>query len=237
MDTHTSDAFETSDYVRTMRLTLPSRTEASLATPATGSPVMGLVVATDIFGLRPLFDDLAQRLADDWTMAVCVIEPFPGHPELTDELPPRQALMSQMSDDDHLRDALEAADTTGCDRVAMIGFCMGGMFTLKASRSDRWHRLASFYGMIHIPDGWEGPAVADPLGHLAHGHPERVMAFVGGQDPFTPAADIDELEAAGVTVVRYPEAEHGFAHDANRPSHRPADAADAFARAHTWLTT
>ena len=38
-----------------------------------------------------------------------------------------------------------------------------------------------------------------------------------------------------MTVVRYPEAEHGFAHDANRPAHRPDDAADAFARAREWL--
>ena len=45
------------------------------------------------------------------------------------------------------------------------------------------------------------------------------------------------LEAAGVSVVRYPDAEHGFAHAPERPAHRPADAADAFQRAHTWLTT
>ena len=42
------------------------------------------------------------------------------------------------------------------------------------------------------------------------------------------------LEATGVTVVRYPDAEHGFAHDASRPAHRAHDAADAFARAREW---
>jgi dienelactone hydrolase len=50
-----------------------------------------------------------------------------------------------------------------------------------------------------------------------------------------PAAAVEELAATGVTVVRYAEAEHGFAHDAARPAHRPADAADAFARAYAWL--
>jgi hypothetical protein len=35
--------------------------------------------------------------------------------------------------------------------------------------------------------------------------------------------------------VRYPDAEHGFAHAPERPAHRPDDAADAFQRAHTWL--
>jgi len=36
-------------------------------------------------------------------------------------------------------------------------------------------------------------------------------------------------------VVRYADAEHGFAHDASRPTHRADDAADAFARAKAWL--
>jgi dienelactone hydrolase len=43
------------------------------------------------------------------------------------------------------------------------------------------------------------------------------------------------LEATAATVVRYPNAEHGFAHAPDRPSHRPDDAADAFARTRDWL--
>ena len=47
--------------------------------------------------------------------------------------------------------------------------------------------------------------------------------------------DVEALEATGVHVVRYPDAEHGFAHDASRPAHRAEDAADAFGRARAWL--
>jgi dienelactone hydrolase len=36
--------------------------------------------------------------------------------------------------------------------------------------------------------------------------------------------------------VRYPDADHGFAHDHSRPAHRPADAADAWARAVAFLS-
>jgi dienelactone hydrolase len=39
----------------------------------------------------------------------------------------------------------------------------------------------------------------------------------------------------GVEVVRYEGAEHGFVHDPARPTHRPADAADAWARALAFL--
>ena len=45
------------------------------------------------------------------------------------------------------------------------------------------------------------------------------------------------LEALeNVTVVRYPDAEHGFVHDPDRPAHRPDDAADAWRRAVAFLT-
>jgi dienelactone hydrolase len=42
------------------------------------------------------------------------------------------------------------------------------------------------------------------------------------------------LRATGCNIVEY-AAEHGFAHDASRPSHRKEDAADAFARTRAWL--
>jgi dienelactone hydrolase len=88
-----------------------------------------------------------------------------------------------------------------------------------------------------VPEAWHGPGQGEPLELLDRGHPERVMAIVGERDPYTPPDDIKALEASGVTVVRYADAEHGFAHDASRPAHRPHDAADAFARAREWLTS
>ena len=43
------------------------------------------------------------------------------------------------------------------------------------------------------------------------------MAVVGTVDVWTPPADVDALEAAGATVVRYEGADHGFVHDPSRP--------------------
>ena len=84
---------------------------------------------------------------------------------------------------------------------------------------------------------WPHPGQGEPLDLLAAGHPGRVLAIIGERDTYTPPDDVVALEAAGVSVVCYPDAEHGFAHAPERPAHRPADAADAFQRAHTWLTT
>ena len=218
-----------------MRFTLPSGTEAEFS-ECTGNPEMGLVITPDIFGLRPLFDDMAARLSSVWQMNVCAVEPFPGL-DLGDDVEPRFAAVPRLDDDVHLRDLEEAAEATGCERVTLLGFCMGGMYCFKAARSDRFARIASFYGMIRLPEGWAGPGHREPLEVLADGHADRVMAIIGGQDPYTPPDDVDALEALGAKVVRYPDAEHGFAHAPERPAHRPDDAADAFERTHTWLTT
>lgn len=224
-----------------MRITLPSGTPAELAQPSR-PPTIGLVITPDIFGLRPLFDDLAGRLADEWQMAVCAVEPFPGT-DLGPDVEARFAAVPGLDDDAQLADLLAGADALAdaagvADlQVGLLGFCMGGMYCLKAARSDRFARIVAFYGMIRVPESWQSPGQGEPLEHLATGHPERVLAIIGGRDHYTPPADVDALSNAGVTVVEYPEAEHGFAHDASRPSHRAADATDAFARAHDWLTS
>jgi carboxymethylenebutenolidase len=217
-----------------MRITLTSGTPAEIARPADAAPSMGLVIAPDIFSLRPLYDDLVARLATEWSMVVCAVEPFPGR-ELGPEVEPRFAAVGSLDDDAHLRDLLEGADATGCDRVGLLGFCLGGMYCHKASRSDRFARIASFYGMIRVPEAWRSPTQGEPLQHLSAGHAERVLAIIGERDHYTPPADVEALEATGAHVVRYPDAEHGFAHDASRPAHRAEDAADAFDRARAWL--
>jgi len=197
---------------------------------------MGLVITPDIFGLRPLFDDLVARLASQWSMTVCAVEPFPGL-DLGDEVEPRFAAVPRLDDDAHLRDLVEGADATGCETVGLIGFCMGGMYCLKAARSDRFAKIASFYGMIKLPDAWAGPGQAEPLGLLASGHADRVLAIIGDLDEYTPPGDVADLARTPVTVVRYPDAEHGFAHAPERPAHRADDAADAFRRTRDWLTS
>ncbi len=219
-----------------MRITLPSGTAASLATPASGTAERGLVITPDIWGLRPLYDDLAQRLADDWQMVVCVVENFPGTDFGTD-MEARQRAVPMLDDEDNLRDLLEGADATGCDIVNLLGHCMGGMYCYKASRSDRFHRIVSYYGIIRLNPNWQSPTQAEPLDILLNGHADRVLAIVGGVDGYTPAPLVDALADTGVTVVLYPEADHGFAHDVARPTHRPFDAADAYSKAHEWLAS
>ena len=212
---------------------LPSGTPAVLARPSDGrDPARGVVVAPDIGGLRPLFDDMCQRLADDHGWVVCAPEPWPGREELS--LEERLGAVGSLRDDEVLGDLTAAADATGTDPVGIIGFCMGGMYTLKAAGTGRFDRAGAFYGMIRIPEQWRSDTQAEPL-ELLGDEASRVLAIVGTADVWTPAADVDALEEAGAEVVRYPGAEHGFVHDPSRPGHRPADAADAWRRVVRWL--
>ena len=59
------------------------------------------------------------------------------------------------------------ADATGCERVGLIGFCMGGMYALKAAGLGRFARVVSFYGMIRVPRRWTSEGQGQPLKYLA----------------------------------------------------------------------
>lgn len=218
-----------------MRITLPSGTACEID-KTIQTPKMGLVIAPDIFSLRPLYEDLVKRLATEWQMSVCAVEPFPGK-ILGPEIEPRFAAVKDLDDEKHLRDLHEAADALGAEKIGLIGFCMGGMYCFKSARSDRFKKIVSFYGMIKIPDAWKSPTQGEPLEYLKRGNADRVLAIIGGKDHYTPQDDIDELKKVSVKTQVYPEAEHAFVHDPSRPSHRAQDATDALARAEAWLTS
>jgi carboxymethylenebutenolidase len=222
-----------------MRITLPSGTSAELARPD-ATPTRGVALHPDIMGLRPLFDDLCARLAADHSWTVCAIEPFPGQ----EEVPLEARLGAPVDVDRVLGDLQAAADATGADRVAVMGFCMGGMQTFRAagatvlrasSATNRFDRAVAFYGMIVPPPQWSVPG-NDPLEALARSEACPTLAILGGQDKWTPAEHIGLLrKLPNVEIASYPDADHGFVHDASRPAHRAADAADAWRRVTEFL--
>lgn len=214
-----------------MRIELSTGTAAELVRVEGAD--RGLVLIPDIMGLRPLFDDHVARLAAEQGWTVCAPQVFAGREDLAVE--ERLNVVCELVDDDVLGDVAAAADATECETVAVAGFCMGGMYAIKAAATGRFHRAVAFYGMIRLPEHWQGPGQGEPLELLAEGDPCPLMAIIGTEDPFTPPDDVAALEEAGAVTVVYEGADHGFVHDPARPAHRPEDAADAWARVLAFL--
>lgn len=218
-----------------MRTSLPSGRAVELATPSDGrTPTQGLVLLPDIMDLRPLFDGHSQRLADEHGWAVANVELWHGRPEVT--LEERLQAVGELDDPALLADLVAAADVLDVAPVGVAGFCMGGMYALKAAGTGRFHRAVAFYGMFRVPPHWIGATTIQPLDQLARPEACPALAICGSVDQWTPPDDVAAAEAAGVTVVTYEGADHGFVHDDSRPTHRAADAADAWSRAVAFLS-
>jgi carboxymethylenebutenolidase len=216
-----------------MRIELPNGTPAELARPALGDPTQGLVLCPDIMGLRPLFDTMVERLAEENGWVVVSPEPFAGREDMP--LDERMGAVGGFDDLAEMATLVQAADATGMHTVGILGFCLGGMWALKASATGRFHRSVSFYGMIRMPDQWRSDTQADAIDFAVAPGSCPVLELVGSEDSFVPLDHIADLQAADVEVVIYEGADHGFVHDPTRPTHRAEDAADAWARAITFL--
>ncbi len=209
-----------------------------------GMPRSGIVLHPDVMGIRPLFDDLCRRLATHG-FAVCAPEPFarvPADARAAEDAGVRIGLIPTLDDELQLGDLERAADhlviDDGVTEVAVLGFCMGGMQTLKAAATGRFDRAVAFYGMIRMPEEWHGPKVREPLDGAADVCP--TLAIFGSADPYTPPADIEALREAwrdrpDCEIVVYEGADHGFVHVPERPAHRADDAADAWRRTLAFL--
>jgi carboxymethylenebutenolidase len=208
-----------------------------------GGALGGVVLVPDIIGLRPLFEDICRRLATHG-LAICAPETFtrlipPGGSLDVEE---RRARAGELHDDVVMEDLAEAAAhlaaSDGVGSVSVMGFCMGGSYTLKAAATGRFERAVSFYGMVRTPPNWTGGGQRDALDTAAGACP--TLAMFGEVDPLIPPADVDALRNAWAgrvdhKVVVYPGADHAFAHDPDRPAHRPDDAADAWRRCLAFL--
>ena len=212
-----------------------------------GMPKAGIVVHPDIFGCRPLFDDMARRLASHG-FAVAVVEPFArvdaalrvAHAE---DAQTRMTWVKDLDDDEQLGDLEAAANLLVVEddvsHVGVLGFCMGGTYALKASKLERFEAAVAFYGMIRLPEAWRGARQGEPLDGIDAAC--KTLAVFGSVDPYSPGEQIDALRAAWIgrtdcEIVVIEGADHGFVHAPERPAHRPDDAAVLWTKALAWLS-
>ena len=240
---HLREGRELDVSVEPVTLTLDAADVPAVHARPDGMPRAGVVLHPDVGGLRPLYSDMARRLATHG-LAVCVVEPFAGIAE-ADRATVEQRLASVKDlDDTQQLEMLESAANLlvvedGVSRVCVLGFCMGGHYAFKAAAGDRFDAAVAFYGMLRTPDAWAGPGHSiDPLGVAGAMCP--TLAIFGSADPWTPAADIEALRNAWSSrtdceIIVIEGADHGFVHDPDRDVHRADDAAACWDRVIAWV--
>ena len=168
------------------------------------------MLVPDIMGLRPLFDEHAQRLADDNGWAVAAVEPWPGREDM-----PLEERLGPWPRSTIVRCWpiwWRPPTCSSVEPVGVTGFCMGGMFTYKAAGTGRFHRAVGFYGMLRVPEHWKGEHTIEPLDAVTADGACPTMAIVGTVDQWTPPARRRGRRGRG---------RHGRAVRGRRPRLRP----------------
>ena len=212
-----------------------------------GTPLPGVVLLHDVWGLSAPFDDRARRLAEAG-FGVLALEIYRRKAEVAIENP--GAWMRSLSDPQIQGDIESAAaflrdqpETRG-GKVGVVGFCMGGMYALLAGcGGDGIDAVSVFYGLLshehgilHDENGLDPEKKPrqplDAIGDLRC----PLLGLFGEEDEFIPAEDIAALQQqlAGVAtrseVKVYAGAGHAFMNETREEAFRPEIARDAWAR-------
>ena len=225
-----------------------------LASPDSGSdPYPGIVLIHDVWGLAEHSRDLARRVADEG-YHVLAIDLYRNLAQKKIEDP--GSFIRNLSDPDLLADISAAArflrehPDSKNRKVAVVGFCMGGMYALLAGcePDDGIAAVVPFYGLLSYSHG---------LLHSDQGlEPQRkprepivaakdlrcpMLAFFGEEDSFITAEDVAALEASTKATgqpaecVVYPGAGHAFMNDTREEAYRPEAARDAWGKMLAFL--
>jgi carboxymethylenebutenolidase len=208
------------------------------------APKAAVIVIQEAFGVNDHIEDVTRRFADVGYHAVAphlfhragggtapyddfskVLPLFEG---LTDEA----LLVDVDATIAHLKDA-----GFNEDRIAIVGFCMGGRVTFLVAVSRALGAAAGFYGggIVTSRRGGFAPLI-DRVGDLK----TPWLGLFGDKDGGIPIEDVErlrtELSAVDTAsdIVRYADAEHGF-HCDKRPSYNPEASKDAWGRTLDWF--
>ncbi|MFL6240495.1 MAG: dienelactone hydrolase family protein [Actinomycetes bacterium] len=205
----------------------------------------GVVVVQEAFGVNDHIEDVTRRFAAAGYRAVAPhLFHRSGDPQLSyDDLPAVLPHMQALDVDGLLVDVdatvsyLTEDAELAPDRVAVVGFCMGGSVTALVAARRRFAAAVSFYGG-GVAEGRFG---MPPLLELAAGFVTPWLGLYGGQDQGIPVDQAEALRDAtlGASVptdfVLYPEAQHGFHCDARPQAYDENAAKDAWGRTLAWL--
>lgn len=183
-----------------------------LARPQEPGKYPGILVLHEWWGHTDYVRHRAEQLAALGYVALAA-DMF-GEERTADTPDAAQAMMQQLMGDatavcsrfEAARDRLLQQPDVDAERLAAVGYCMGGGIALAMARSGSPLRgVVAFHGVL----GTEHPAEAGKVR-------ARVLALSGSDDAFAPEEEQQaferEMQAAGVDyeLVRYPGVKHAF---------------------------
>ncbi|TGQ78460.1 dienelactone hydrolase family protein [Mesorhizobium sp. M8A.F.Ca.ET.173.01.1.1] len=218
--------------------TLDGTAKARLFRPAAPARA-GIIIYMDIFGPRPVLDQMAERLAGHG-YAVLVPDLFyryapygPFDPKTAFAEAKTKALLLMLSGGTTqgmtIRDGSAFLDALAAERIAgpvgVVGYCMGGARALNAAATypDRIRAAASFHGGNLASDAADSPH------RKAASIKARIYVGMAGVDRSFPPEQSTRLEEA----LRNAEVDHtienyvGMAHGWCVPDHSVFNAAGA----------
>jgi len=205
-----------------------------LYTPAGKGPFPGIIVIHEWWGLNDWVKEQASKLADQGYAALAV-DLYRGkvadNPEAAHELM-RGVPADRAARDLHAAFAfLESQPNVRKDRIASIGWCMGGGYSLDVALAEPTLTAAVInYGHLATDPAAIGKIQAAILGNF------------GGQDKGIPPEDVKKFAAELRTqgkkgdIKIYPDAGHAFENPDNKSGYRAEDAADAWQRTVSFLS-
>src|SRR5579864_2386168 len=201
--------------------------------PEGKGPFPSIIVIHEWWGLNDWVKEQASKLSDQGYVTLA-IDLYRGKVATTPD--EAHEIMRGVPEDRAARDLhaavefLKSQSNVKKDRIASIGWCMGGGYSLDVALQE--------------------PALTAAVinyGHLATDSESlkkinaSILGIFGGQDPGITAEDVKKFEQAlkqqgnKVEVVIYPDAGHGFENPNNKAGYRAEDTADAWKRTVNFL--
>src|ERR1700690_2413959 len=207
--------------------------QAILYAPEGKGPFPGIVVIHEWWGLNDWVKEQASKLADQGYAALA-IDLYRGKVATTPD--EAHELMRGVPEDRAARDLhaavefLKAQPNLKKDRIASIGWCMGGGYSLDVALQEPTLTAAVInYG--HLASDSESLKKINA----------SILGLFGGQDRGILPEDVKKFEQGlkqmgkKVEVVIYPDAGHGFENPNNKTGYRADDTADAWKRTVNFL--
>ena len=207
--------------------------QALLYTPEGKGPFPGIVVIHEWWGLNDWVKEQASKLSDLGYVALA-IDLYRGKVAATPD--EAHELMRGLPEDRAKRDLhaayeyLQSQSNVKKDRIASIGWCMGGGYSLDVALQEPTLR-ADVINYGHLATD------TDSLKKIN----ASILGIFGGKDRGIPVDDVKKFEQTlkqlgkKVEIVIYPDAGHAFENPNNKDGYRPDDAADAWKRTVKFL--